>query len=182
MRTAERNRKRSGLSLLTAALLASAMAAVPQYANAASWFRGPEFGATMVPRPMQHKPRTKTPKSRAGGRKARARRTADHRDLDPAPASQGVRRQRPVRRDANLTGMPGHATPMGVFSVLEKQRWHRSNIYSGAPMPYNAAHHLVRRRDSRGRSARLSGVPRLHSHARSRSRSRCSVGPGAAPA
>jgi hypothetical protein len=34
------------------------------------------------------------------------------------------------------TGMPGHSTPMGVFSVLEKQRWHRSNIYSGAPMPY----------------------------------------------
>src|SRR5262249_43974278 len=34
------------------------------------------------------------------------------------------------------TGMPGHSTPMGVFSVIEKQRWHRSNIYSGAPMPY----------------------------------------------
>ena len=30
------------------------------------------------------------------------------------------------------TGMAGHSTPMGVFSILEKQRWHRSNIYSGA--------------------------------------------------
>ncbi len=34
------------------------------------------------------------------------------------------------------SGMPGHATPMGVFSVIEKDRYHRSNIYSSAPMPY----------------------------------------------
>ena len=34
------------------------------------------------------------------------------------------------------TGMRGHSTPMGVFSVIQKQKWHRSNIYSGAPMPY----------------------------------------------
>jgi lipoprotein-anchoring transpeptidase ErfK/SrfK len=34
------------------------------------------------------------------------------------------------------TGMPGHPTPMGVFSVIQKHRLHHSNIYSGAPMPY----------------------------------------------
>jgi hypothetical protein len=34
------------------------------------------------------------------------------------------------------TGMRGHSTPMGVFSVIEKQKYHHSNIYSGAPMPY----------------------------------------------
>ncbi len=34
------------------------------------------------------------------------------------------------------TGMAGHSTPMGLFNVIEKQRWHRSNIYSGAPMPF----------------------------------------------
>jgi hypothetical protein len=34
------------------------------------------------------------------------------------------------------TGIPGHPTPLGVFSVISKQRWHRSNIYSAAPMPY----------------------------------------------
>ena len=34
------------------------------------------------------------------------------------------------------TGMPGHATKAGVFSILEKQRFHHSNIYSGAPMPF----------------------------------------------
>ena len=34
------------------------------------------------------------------------------------------------------TGVPGHPTPLGVFSVISKERWHRSNIYSAAPMPY----------------------------------------------
>ena len=34
------------------------------------------------------------------------------------------------------TGMAGHPTPMGVFSVIQKQKFHRSNIYSGAPMPF----------------------------------------------
>lgn len=34
------------------------------------------------------------------------------------------------------TGRRGHATPAGVFPVLQKQVFHRSNIYSNAPMPY----------------------------------------------
>jgi lipoprotein-anchoring transpeptidase ErfK/SrfK len=34
------------------------------------------------------------------------------------------------------TGKPGHATPMGIFSVIEKNKWHRSNLYSSAPMPF----------------------------------------------
>jgi peptidoglycan hydrolase-like protein with peptidoglycan-binding domain len=34
------------------------------------------------------------------------------------------------------TGMPAHPTFLGAFSIIEKQRWHHSNIYSGAPMPW----------------------------------------------
>ncbi len=34
------------------------------------------------------------------------------------------------------TGVAGHPTPMGVFMVIAKSRYHSSNIYSGAPMPY----------------------------------------------
>jgi len=34
------------------------------------------------------------------------------------------------------TGRPGHITPTGVFTVLQKQKEHRSTIYDGAPMPY----------------------------------------------
>lgn len=34
------------------------------------------------------------------------------------------------------TGRPGHPTPTGVFTVLQKQQEHRSTIYDNAPMPY----------------------------------------------
>ena len=34
------------------------------------------------------------------------------------------------------TGRPGHLTPTGVFTILQKQKEHRSTIYDGAPMPY----------------------------------------------
>ncbi|EPE98876.1 L,D-transpeptidase family protein [Rhizobium grahamii] len=34
------------------------------------------------------------------------------------------------------TGKPGHTTPSGIFSVIEKQKYHESNIYSAAPMPF----------------------------------------------
>jgi hypothetical protein len=33
------------------------------------------------------------------------------------------------------TGRPGHRTPTGVFTILEKQRKHVSSIYKGAQMP-----------------------------------------------
>jgi len=41
-----------------------------------------------------------------------------------------------IARSAVSTGTQDHPTPLGVFSVIEKQRWHRSNLYSAAPMPY----------------------------------------------
>jgi hypothetical protein len=41
-----------------------------------------------------------------------------------------------VARSPVSTGIPRHPTPLGVFSVIGKQRWHRSNLYSAAPMPY----------------------------------------------
>src|SRR4051794_5176637 len=32
------------------------------------------------------------------------------------------------------TGTPSHPTPTGLFSIIEKDRWHRSNLYFNAPM------------------------------------------------
>jgi lipoprotein-anchoring transpeptidase ErfK/SrfK len=40
----------------------------------------------------------------------------------------------PVTRSRVSTGVPGHPTPTGVFSIIQKDRWHRSNIYYNAPM------------------------------------------------
>jgi lipoprotein-anchoring transpeptidase ErfK/SrfK len=42
----------------------------------------------------------------------------------------------PVAQSPVSTGVPGHPTPQGVFSIIQKNRFHRSNIYSDAPMPF----------------------------------------------
>ncbi|ONF95219.1 L,D-transpeptidase [Sphingomonas jeddahensis] len=34
------------------------------------------------------------------------------------------------------SGKPGHATPTGVFTILQKRVDHHSNLYNNAPMPY----------------------------------------------
>jgi hypothetical protein len=34
------------------------------------------------------------------------------------------------------TGKPGHETPTGVFTILQKDKDHRSSKYNNAPMPY----------------------------------------------
>ena len=41
-----------------------------------------------------------------------------------------------IAESAVSTGMAGHRTPTGVFSVLQKSKFHRSNLYWNAPMPY----------------------------------------------
>jgi len=34
------------------------------------------------------------------------------------------------------TGRPGHETPAGIYSILQKRREHYSNLYDNAPMPF----------------------------------------------
>ncbi|MBB4066701.1 L,D-transpeptidase family protein [Gellertiella hungarica] len=34
------------------------------------------------------------------------------------------------------TGKPGHSTPTGIFTVIEKKKYHESNLYDSAPMPF----------------------------------------------
>ena len=41
-----------------------------------------------------------------------------------------------VTRGKVSTGMPGHRTPPGIYSIIGRERYHHSNIYSGAPMPF----------------------------------------------
>ncbi len=42
----------------------------------------------------------------------------------------------PIGVSTVSTGRRGHATPTGVFTILQKQVEHRSNLYSDAPMPF----------------------------------------------
>jgi hypothetical protein len=41
-----------------------------------------------------------------------------------------------IARSSVSTGRPGHPTPTGVFTILEKEVHHSSSIYKGAEMPY----------------------------------------------
>lgn len=45
--------------------------------------------------------------------------------------TQGLFAESPIS-----SGKPGHSTPRGVFSIIQKRKWHRSNLYANAPMPY----------------------------------------------
>lgn len=46
------------------------------------------------------------------------------------------RNGRAISRSRVSTGKVGHRTPKGIFSIIQKRRHHRSNIYSNAPMPF----------------------------------------------
>jgi hypothetical protein len=66
--------------------------------------------------------------------------------------SNGVR----VAQGPVSTGVPGRPTPTGVFSIIQKDRFHHSNLYSNAPMPF------MERITWSGVAAGLPGLARLH--------------------
>jgi hypothetical protein len=43
---------------------------------------------------------------------------------------------RPIAVSPVSTGAPGNDTPVGQFTILQKNANHRSNLYNDAPMPY----------------------------------------------
>lgn len=94
-------------------------------------------------RPAPSQLRKRKPPRRAG-EKLESQTRENAKPQGPLVIAISIDQQRVKVYDANgvfaespvSTGMRGHATPMGVFSVIQKHKWHRSNIYSGAPMPY----------------------------------------------
>jgi lipoprotein-anchoring transpeptidase ErfK/SrfK len=87
---------------------------------------------------------TRNAKTRRLGEKKSAVVEKESKPQGPLIISISIAQQKLRVYDANglfaespvSTGMSGHPTPMGVFSVIQKQKFHRSNIYSGAPMPF----------------------------------------------
>ena len=84
------------------------------------------------------------PKTRQSAKKIEPPAKESSKPQGPLILAISIQKQKLSIYDANglfaetpiSTGMPGHPTPMGVFSVIQKQKLHHSNIYSGAPMPY----------------------------------------------
>jgi lipoprotein-anchoring transpeptidase ErfK/SrfK len=90
-------------------------------------------------------PRQKPQKRGAGAKtEVLAEKEAGTKPQGPLVIVVSIDRQKVTVYDTNgvfaespvSTGMKGHSTPMGVFSVIQKHKFHHSNIYSGAPMPY----------------------------------------------
>jgi lipoprotein-anchoring transpeptidase ErfK/SrfK len=128
-------------------LLASAVAFVSATPAAAyqDWFQfGRPQAPIMVPEERiapikRHSRRQEMTRKLSGEKKT-------HETLPPGPLHIviSIKKQQltlyaggvPVAHSRVSTGVPGHPTPQGIFSVLEKQIYHESNIYSAAPMPY----------------------------------------------
>ncbi|MBR1161699.1 L,D-transpeptidase family protein [Bradyrhizobium elkanii] len=105
------------------------------------WNRDSAFYGDYEPLPQPHRQK---PKRNAAKKNPAIEKEAGSKPQGPLIISVSIDQQRVSIYDANglyaespvSTGMKGHSTPMGVFSVIQKQKYHQSNIYSGAPMPY----------------------------------------------
>ncbi|OCK60119.1 hypothetical protein LMTR3_17670 [Bradyrhizobium sp. LMTR 3] len=128
------------IAILTAA---GSFAAASQ-ADAAAMFYWHDSDAGYYYRPMAptqpRKPKVRRPSAKTEA----AVKETNAKPQGPLIIAVSIEQQKVRVYDANglfaespvSTGTKDHPTPMGVFSVIQKHKMHRSNIYSGAPMPY----------------------------------------------
>jgi len=125
-----------------AVLAATGTLGVTSQTEAAVYYWQDSTPGLTQPAPQSGVRRAKT--HRHGEKKSVAAEKEQSKPQGPLVISISIAQQKLRLYDANglyaespiSTGMPGHSTPMGVFSVIQKQKLHHSNIYSGAPMPY----------------------------------------------
>jgi lipoprotein-anchoring transpeptidase ErfK/SrfK len=126
-----------------AVLAATGTLGIPSQTEAATYYwQDSSPSAVAEPAPSTPVQRAKT--HRRGDKKSNVGLKEQAKPQGPLIISISIAQQRLRVYDANgvfaespvSTGMPGHSTPMGVFSVIQKQKFHQSNIYSGAPMPF----------------------------------------------
>jgi len=122
---------------------AAGMVLVPPQADAALYYWQDSDPGFYRPA-QQAQPRQPRSRRHSAGRKQAAEKDASTKPQGPLIVAISIEKQRVRVYDTNglfaespvSTGMRGHPTPMGVFSIIQKHKLHHSNIYSGAPMPY----------------------------------------------
>jgi lipoprotein-anchoring transpeptidase ErfK/SrfK len=133
----------TGMLLRVAPLTAACMLGAVSRTDAAVYYwQSSEPGSYQQYQPVQP-PRRQKARRTAPKKDEKAKETSAN-PQGPLIISVSIARQQVKIYDDNglfaeapvSTGMPGHPTPMGVFSVIQKHKFHHSNIYSGAPMPY----------------------------------------------
>ena len=133
----------TGALFRAAFLTATGIIAAATPANAALYYWRDSDPALSRSTELPQRVRQPQHPRRAPKKETKVKETAVHPQM-PLVIAVSIGSQRVKLYDANglfaeapvSTGMPGHPTPMGVFSVIEKDRYHHSNIYSGAPMPF----------------------------------------------
>jgi lipoprotein-anchoring transpeptidase ErfK/SrfK len=139
-------------AMIAVSLSAMILAAGPAQAR---WFFEPEPVAKPGPRtrslaPLQQgtadpgAPRQGARKSKKGAKTTAVAKAPEKMPAGPLSILISIKQQRltvyangqPFAHSPVSTGVPGHPTPQGVFSVIQKNLHHRSNLYSDAPMPY----------------------------------------------
>jgi lipoprotein-anchoring transpeptidase ErfK/SrfK len=146
--------RRAGIrarAMIAASALALALAAGPAEAR---WFfepapapatkAGPKSRATLPAQPGIAEPGFARRSNKNRKTSAVAPKQVEKLPQGPLSVVVSIKKQRltvyangqPVAHSPVSTGVPGHPTPQGVFSVIQKNLHHRSNIYSDAPMPY----------------------------------------------
>lgn len=127
--------------------LATASEAAPRrfYVSNSSWFGLPSLVQPRFTTPYYY-PKKRKIRSNAGSKRHKAEPITSFGEMPKGPlqivvsiSSQRVTLFSNGERVAQgpvSTGTASHPTPLGVFSILQKNRHHRSNLYSNAPMPY----------------------------------------------
>ena len=132
----------SGRLWQVAVVTAAGTIGTASYAQAALHYWSDSDGGFSRPGPPVQPPRQGPRRHQA--KKTDASEKEGSKPQGPLIISISIDRQRLRVYDANgfyaetpiSTGMKGHPTPMGVFSIIQKHKLHHSNIYSGAPMPF----------------------------------------------
>lgn len=166
-----------------AAVAAGAFALAPSSAQAQGYYGGGGFSFWNDPPPRPRKVVRNKPRVSKSNVETEVTVLPDVKPEGPLLLSISIKKQRIGVYDAKglvteapiSSGRVGYATPTGVFSILEKNKVHHSNLYGGAPMPnmqritwsgvalhagdlpgYPASHGCIRL--PRGFSAKLFGM------------------------
>lgn len=126
-----------------AILAAAGTIGATSHADAALYYWQDSESGISRPAPSAQ-PRKQRARKPSNGKAVAAEKEVGAKPQGPLIIAISINQQKVRIYDANgffaespvSTGMKGHATPMGVFSIIQKHKMHHSNIYSGAPMPF----------------------------------------------
>jgi lipoprotein-anchoring transpeptidase ErfK/SrfK len=143
VKMADQGSKRVGFWQIAVLTAAGTLGAASQADAALFYYQDSEPGYSRPTPSAQPRRQRNSRKNSAGKHEAAAKETGT-KPQGPLIIAISIDKQKVRVYDSNglfaespvSTGMKGHSTPMGVFSIIQKHKFHHSNIYSGAPMPY----------------------------------------------